>query len=98
MSLERSTFIHRPGQIRTVSGDAAGENEFLNAAAHAIGFRDGFHHPRGAGDIDLPHAAKIEHAGAKRIDDKRQMNHGRGLAFAQERDQRIARRLFAEIE
>src|ERR1700722_10856930 len=75
MGAQRTVLAYRFRQIWTVRGDAAGENKPADDGFVAIGFSDSLHHPGCTGHVDVPHAVKIEHAGAHRIEDKRQVNY-----------------------
>ena len=92
-------FGRRSRQVRSVRRNAAGENELLDAVVGgAIGFGDGFHHPRRSRHIDLPHALSVEHSGAHRIDHKRQVHDGVGMGIAQQFVQRSGGRFLAQIQ
>ena len=87
MSAQRIFFANRVRQTRTIHGYAAGKNKLRHNSIATVRLCDGFHHPRGSRYIDVPHAIKIEHSGAHRVQHKRQMNHRRGAGFTQQQKQ-----------
>src|SRR5664279_390098 len=75
---KREVFHYRPRGLRAVGGDAAGKDELADMSTRAIDDTDGFHDPRCAGYVDLPHALNIENSGALRFDHEREMYDGTG--------------------
>ncbi len=80
-------FLHRAAGLRTISRNAAGKDELPDVAAGAVDDADRFHHARGAGNVDLPHALEIEHAGLLRVENEGEMDDGLRAGCAQQLDQ-----------
>src|SRR5689334_4157551 len=66
--IERCIFANRAIGVRAVCRDAAWEDEARDAGSVAIRDRYGFHHAGGPGDVDLPHAIFVQHAGHQRVE------------------------------
>src|SRR4051812_40491667 len=75
MSAERRVFRDGTGGLWTIGRNTAGKNKFANSAAASVDFCDRLHDACCACDVDLPHAALIEHSGALRIDDECQVKN-----------------------
>jgi hypothetical protein len=73
---ERELLCHRARQLRSVSRDAADEDELADPVVLiTIRLGDGLHDARSAGDINLPHAVQIKYAGSHRVEHEGEMYH-----------------------
>jgi hypothetical protein len=82
---------------RTIGGDAAWKDEFLDATLFAIGFRDGFHHAGRAPHVDLPHALQVENSGTHLVQNKGQVDHSHRADLLQQVNQLHTGLFFAQV-
>src|SRR5262249_41277701 len=98
LGVERRVFRDRLGEIGAVHQRAAGEDEIVDPAQHAVVLGDGLSDAAGAGYVDQPHVFLVDHARAQGIKHEGQVRHGLRAIFAHELQELVAGAFFGKVD